>query len=44
MEVFLHMKKLMTAGIALALTAMLSIGAFALEVPTGSVVQNLNGV
>lgn len=38
------MKKLMTAGIALALTAMLSIGAFALEVPTGSVVQNLNGV
>lgn len=38
------MKKLMTAGIVLALTAMLSIGAFALEVPTGSVVQNLNGV
>ena len=38
------MKKLMTAGIALALTAMLSIGALALEVPTGSVVQNLNGV
>ena len=40
----MHMKKLMTAGIVLALTAMLSIGAFALEVPTGSVVQNLNGV
>ena len=38
------MKKLMTAGIVLALTAILSIGAFALEVPTGSVVQNLNGV
>ena len=38
------MKKLMTAGIALIMTAMLSIGAFALEVPTGSVVQNLNGV
>lgn len=38
------MKKLMTASIVLALTAMLSIGAFALEVPTGSVVQNLNGV
>ena len=38
------MKKLMTAGIALIMTAMLSIGALALEVPTGSVVQNLNGV
>lgn len=38
------MKKLMTAGIALIMTAMLSISAFALEVPTGSVVQNLNGV
>ena len=38
------MKKLKTAGIALALSAMLSVSAFALEVPTSSVVQNLNGV
>ena len=40
----MHMKKLLTAGIALAMTAMLSISVFALEVPTDSVVQNLNGV
>ena len=38
------MRKLLTGGIALALTAVLSLGAYALEVPTDSTVQNLNGV
>ena len=38
------MKKLMTAGITLVLTALLTLPALAMEVPTSSVVQNLNGV
>ena len=38
------MKKIITAGFALALALSLSVGAFAMEVPTTTVVQNLNGV
>lgn len=38
------MKKLITFGIAIALSAMLAINALAMAVPTETVVQNLNGV
>ena len=38
------MKKLMTFGIAIALSAMLAVNAFAMAVPTDTTVQNLNGV
>ena len=38
------MKKLVSAGIALALAAMLTIHALAMAVPTDTLVQNLNGV
>lgn len=38
------MKKILTTGAALALTLLCSVNAFATEVPTGTVIQNLNGV
>ena len=38
------MKRLITGGAACALALMLSVSAFAVEVPTSTVVQNLNGV
>lgn len=38
------MKKLVTTGIAFVMLIMLSFSAYAMEVPTGTVVQNLNGV
>ena len=38
------MRKLLTSGLALALSAVLSFSGMALEVPTESVTQNLNGV
>lgn len=38
------MKKLVTFGIAIALTVMLAVNALAMAVPTDTVVQNLNGV
>ena len=38
------MRKILTGGLALVLSAALSLGAFAMEVPTDSSVQNLNGV
>ena len=38
------MKKLLSAGIALVLAAMLTIHALAMAVPTDTLVQNLNGV
>ena len=37
------MNKLLVPGIAVAMTLMCSINAFAMEVPTNTVVQNLNG-
>ncbi|MBQ9720876.1 MAG: hypothetical protein IJV64_09320 [Oscillospiraceae bacterium] len=38
------MKKMITAGTSFVLALMLSVSAFAMEVPTRTVVQNLNGV
>ena len=38
------MKRIKTGGISLVLAALLTISALALEVPTSSTVQNLNGV
>ena len=38
------MKRLLTGGVACALALALSVSAFAMEVPTSTVVQNLNGV
>ena len=38
------MKKLVTTGIALVMALMLPFSAYAMEVPTGTVIQNLNGV
>ena len=38
------MKRLRTGGISLVLAALLTISALAMEVPTSSTVQNLNGV
>ena len=38
------MKKMITAGTSFVLALMLSVSAFAMEVPTSTVVQNLNGV
>lgn len=38
------MKRLLTGGVACALALTLSVSAFAMEVPTSTVAQNLNGV
>jgi len=38
------MKRLITGGVACALALAMSVSAFAMEVPTSTVVQNLNGV
>ena len=38
------MKRIRVAAISLLLSAMLAINAAAMEVPTGSIIQNLNGV
>lgn len=38
------MKRILTAGTALCLSALCTIGAFASELPTGTTVQNINGV
>ena len=38
------MKRLVKGGVACALALMCTVSALAMEVPTGTIVQNLNGV